>query len=134
MKMILIITCASFTAIVMIFALASGTGIAPEISRDVIVQLFAMTLTIAVIMFLAGKIEDRFDMTSLVLDWFIKVIICYAVVITEGSLFGMFPLEWKAFGYISPVLVPTIIATYIISYLTCAKWADAINKSIHSKK
>jgi hypothetical protein len=134
MKKIIIITCSSFTAIVLIFALLSEFYIVPELSRAIILQLFAMAFTIALLMFLLETIEYRLDAFSLLTDTLFRVLIGYTVVFLEGGLFGMFPFEWKAFAYISPVLIPAYIITYLISYITCVECANAINQSIKRKR
>ena len=134
MKKIVIITCSSFTAIVMLFALFSTFDIVPELSKSIALQLFTMTLSIAVLMFFSEKIEDKLIVSSMAVDALIRVLICYIVVFVEGSLFGMFPFGWKAIAYISPVLIPAFIITYAIGYFTIVDDANAINKNINRKK
>ncbi|WP_069999106.1 DUF3021 family protein [Cellulosilyticum sp. I15G10I2] len=134
MKKILVITCTSFTAIVLLFALFSTFDMVPELSKSIILQLFAMASSISVLMFISDKIAHKLDINSIVIDALIRVLICYFVVFTEGSLFGMFPFEWKAFAYISPVLIPTFIATYAIYYFTLVDYANEINERIKKKK
>jgi len=133
-KKALIITCSSFTAIVLMFALLSTFSMVPELSRNIVLQLFTMAASIAVLMSISDKIEDQFDMSSLALDGLIRVVICYVVVFWEGCLFGMIPFSWKALAYISPALIPTFIITYSIAYFTIVDYANSINKSINHKK
>lgn len=134
MKKIVIITCTSFTAIVLLFAFFSTFDRVPELSKSIILQLFVMSASIAVLMFIMEKIEDRLDITSLALDVFIRVLICYLVVFIEGYVFGMFMFEWKAFLYISPVLIPTFILTYAVYYFMLVDYANEINERIKKKK
>lgn len=134
MKKIIIIACSSFTAIVLLFALFSTFSMVPELSKSIILQLFIMSASISVLMFIIEKIVHKLDITSMVLDVLIRVLICYFVVFTEGCLFGMFPFEWKAFLYISPVLIPTFIITYAVYYFMLVDYANEINARIKKKK
>jgi sterol desaturase/sphingolipid hydroxylase (fatty acid hydroxylase superfamily) len=106
----------------------------PELSKSIILQLFVMSASISVLMFIIEKITHKLDITSMVLDVLIRVLICYFVVFTEGCLFGMFLFEWKAFLYISPVLIPTFIITYAVSYFMLVDYANEINERIKKKK
>jgi len=134
MKKIVIITCSSFTAIVLLFALFSTFDMVPELSKSIVLQLFTMALSIAVLMFISERIEDKLDVSSIAVDALIRVLICYIVVFVEGYLFRMFPFGWKAIASISPVLIPTILITYAIGYFTIVDYANAINKNINRKK
>jgi len=134
MKKIVIITCSSFTAIVMLFALFSTFDIVPELSKSIVLQLFTMAGSIAVLMFFTDKIEDKLDVSSITVDALIRVFICYIVVFAEGSLFGMFPFGWEAIADISPVLIPTFVITYVIGYFTLVECANVINKNIKRKE
>lgn len=134
MKKIVIITCSSFTAIVLLFALFSTFDMVPELSKSIVLQLFTMAVSIAVLMFFSEKIEDKLAVSSMAVDALIRVLICYIVVFVEGCLFGMFPFGWKAIAYISPVLIPAFVITYAIGYFTIVDYANAINKNIKRKK
>ncbi len=133
MKKILIITCSSFTAIVLLFALFSTFDIVPELSKSIVFQLFTMSMSIALLMFISERAEDKLDISSLTVDALIRMLICYIVVFVEGSLFRMFPFSWKAIASISPVLIPTFVITYVIGYFTIVDCANKINKSIKRK-
>lgn len=133
-KKIIIITCSSFTAIVLIFALLSNFTMVPDLSKSIVLQLFTMAASIAVLMSISDKIEDQFDVSSLAADALIRVLICYIVVFWEGCWFGMIPFSWKAIAYISPVLIPTFVITYAVGYVTIVDYANEINKSIAHKK
>lgn len=134
MKKIVIITCSSFTAIVLLFALFSTFDMVPELSKSIVLQLFTMALSISVLMFFTEKIGDKLAESSMAVDALIRVLICYIVVFVEGWLFGMFPFGWKAIAYISPVLLPTFVITYAIGYFTIVDFANQINKNIKRKK
>ncbi len=134
MKKIMIITCASFTAVMLLFTLLSVWDMAPEVSGGVTVQVFVIALSISVLMYIAEKIEDRFEITSLWADTLIRLVICYATVFVEGGLFRMFPYSWDIFLKVTLVLIPVFIITYAIGYFTCLEWAQAINKSIRQRK
>lgn len=134
MKKIVIITCSSFTAIVLLFALFSTFEMVPELTKSIILQLFTMAVSIAVLMFFSERIEDKLAVSSMAADVLIRVLICYSVVFVEGSLFGMFPFGWKAIANISPVLIPTIVITYTIGYFTIVDSANDINKNIKRKR
>ena len=133
-KKIITITCSSFTAIVLMFALLSTFNWVPELSKSIVLQLFTMAVSIAVLMFFSDKIEEKLDVSSIAVDAIILVLICYIVVFWEGSLFGMISFSWKAIAYISPALIPTFVITYAISYFTIADYAKVINKNINQKK
>lgn len=134
MKKIVITICSSFTAIVLLFALFSNFDMVPELSKSIILQLFTMTVTIAVLMFIGEKIEDKLDINSIAVDALIRVLICYIVVIVEGGLFGMFSFNWEVFAKISPVLIPAFLITYAIGYFTIVDYVNVINKTIKERK
>jgi sterol desaturase/sphingolipid hydroxylase (fatty acid hydroxylase superfamily) len=93
-----------------------------------------MCLSIAIVMLISEKIEEKFDISSIFADAFIRVLICYIVVLFEGCLFKMFAFSWMSFLYISPILIPTYIITYALSYFNHVKYANAINNCIQQKK
>ncbi|WP_425804416.1 hypothetical protein ACHOLT_20195 [Desulfitobacterium sp. Sab5] len=132
-KKIIIITCSSFTAIVLIFALLSNFTMVPDLSKSIVLQLFTMAVSIAVLMFFSDKIEEKLDVSSIAVDALIRVLICYIVVFWEGCLFGMIPFGWKAIAYISPALIPTFVITYAIAYFTIVDYAKVINKNIKQR-
>lgn len=128
------VTCFSFTTIVLFFVLLTNYNIVPTITNHILIQLFVMSFTIAIGMYLVSKLEEAKDISSLIFDVIMRVIICYAVVLIEGSIFGMITFGWNAILEISPVLLPTIIVTYILSFFTLMEFVDSINKTIKSKK
>lgn len=130
MKKILTITCGSFTSVIILFALLSPYGFAPAVTNDITFQVFLMSVSIALIMTLA----ERIDYDSLVIDVLVKVLICYLVVFFEGALFGMIPFSWHGFWEITPVLIPAFLITYLFHYITCMECASYINHIIHHKK
>lgn len=134
MKKILIISCTSFTAVMLLFALFSMFEMAPEISKTITVQVFVITVSIAILMTLAEKIEDRFEVFSILADALMRILLCYFVIFIEGYLFGWFEFSFKALIYITPILIPAFLITYLVSYLTCVEYAEAINRSIKRKK
>ncbi len=134
MKKIVIITCSSFTAIVLLFALFSTFNMVPELSKSIVLQLFTMAVSISVLMFFGEKLSDKLVVSSMAVDALIRVLICYLVVFVEGCLFGMFPFGWKAIAYISPILIPGFVITYAIGYFTIVDCANEINKNINQKK
>lgn len=134
MKKIILITCSSFTAIMLLFTLLSTWDMAPEVSGAVTVQVFVIALSISLLMRIAEKIEDRFEKTSLWTDVLIRLAICYATTFVEGGLFRMFPFSWDVFLKITLILIPVFIVTYAIGYFTYLEWAEAINKSIRQRK
>lgn len=133
-KKILIITCSSFTAIILFFILFSKLGVIILFSEDIALQLFIMSLSISILMSLTDKIEAHLDVSSIFVDVSIRVFICYFVVFIQGCLFGMFPFSWISFIYITPVLIPGFLVTYAISYFTNVEYSNAINKSIKRKQ
>lgn len=137
MKQMIIITCCSFTAIMLLFALFTALGLegmAPEITRTVMLQAFLMSVSMAIMMSICDKIVTRFVTMPLLVDVLIRIVICYMVVFAEGCLFGMIPLSWKSFLDISPVLIVVFFVTYLICYMTQVEYAQQINKSIRRKK
>ena len=134
MKKIVIITCSSFTAIVLLFALFSTFDMVPELSKSIVLQLFTMALSISVLMFFSEKIGDKLVESSMAVDALIRVLICYSVVFVEGCLFGMFPFGWIAIANISLVLIPAFVITYAIGYFTIVDFANQINKTIKRNK
>lgn len=134
MKKFLIITCASFTAVMLLFCLLSPYDLAPVITKEITLQVFAMTATIAALMLLAEEIEARLQVNSLLADTLIRITICYAAVFIEGGLFGMFPFTLWSLLIISPIVILTFLFTYLIGYMTVWDWAKNINSHIQRKK
>lgn len=133
-KKTLVVTCSSFTAIVMFYILFARISLITAFTDDTAIQLFFMCLSIAVLMSISDKIEAHFDVSSIWLDALIRVFICYFVVFVQGCLFGMFPFSPIAFVYITPVLIPGFIVAYGIAYLTSVEYSNAINRSIRRKR
>lgn len=126
-------TCFGFTAIVMVITVLPVVDMS-DMSKPILQQLFFMALTIAIVMFIAEKIEKKLDVSSLLVDALIRVLICYLVVFVEGGLVGMFPFEWKVLVGISPILLPVFIITYALSYLTNVNYVKGINRLIKRRK
>lgn len=133
MKGIVVICTGSFTGIMLLFSLLCQYDMAPQVTEETTIQVFLMALSVAVVMFLAEKIEEKFENISLWTDVLIRIFICYAVVFLEGILFGMFDLSWSSFREITPILIPVFLITYGIGYLSCQNYAESINKSIRQK-
>ena len=133
MKKFLQIASASFSACVLFFACFSRMDIMIPLTDIVVIQLFMMNVTIAALMSLYEFLASGKDV-SLPADVVVRALICYVVVGVEGVLMGMFPLEWEMLIYISIVLVPTFIASYLITYFGYAAYADDINKKIRMRE
>jgi len=134
MNRILIINCTSFTGVMLLFSVFSKYDMAPVVNSTVTFQVFILTLSIAVVMSIAEKIENKLKIYSALADMLIRVVICYTLVFIQGGLFGWFEYSVKALLTITPVCIPVFIVTYLVLYLTCVECADAINKSIKRKK
>jgi len=134
MKKIMIVTCSSFTTIVLFFVFFSRYQIVPVITNHIILQLFAMSFTIAIGMALTDYVEKRKDISSMLFDVVLRAAICYGVVLLEGSLFGMFTFAWRTVWEISPILIPTFIVTYVISLISLMEVATSINQTISRKE
>lgn len=134
LKRVLVLTCSSFTAILLLFALFGESELAPAVTGQVVFQVFPMSLSIALLMAALEKLEERLDITSLLADTLLRVLICYSVVFLEGCLFGMFPFAWHTLWIISPVLLLVFVITYLIAYLVCREYADNINRAIRRMK
>ncbi|NLK71785.1 MAG: DUF3021 domain-containing protein [Clostridiales bacterium] len=133
MKSVFMICCYSFTAVILFISLFSQFDMAPLLSDKVALQAFTFSLSIAIIMAFADKINKNADF-SIWTDLLIRIVICFAVVLIEGIWFKMLPFSWKAVIYAAPIVIPVFIITYFFSYITCMDWADKINKSIQKKK
>ena len=133
-KKILIVTCGSFTPMVLFFILFARISRITYFSDVIALELFVMCLTVAILMSVSDRIEAYFDVSAIWMDALIRVFICYFVVFIQGSLFGMFPFSWISFTYITPVLIPGFFVAYGISYLTCIEYSKAINESINRKR
>ena len=106
----------------------------PVITNRIILQLFAMSFTIAIGMALTDYVEKRKDISSMLFDVVLRAAICYGVVLMEGSLFGMFTFTWRTVWEISPILIPTFIVTYVISLISLMEVATSINQTISRKE
>lgn len=106
----------------------------PPEDKAMPLQAFAVTLSIAVLMLLNEKIEDKLEVSVVWIDAVVRFLICCIVVFVEGGLFGWFDFTISSFAYIAPTLIPVFIITYFISYLTCVEFAETINNSIKGKK
>lgn len=134
MKYIMIITCSSFTVIVLLFVLLSNFGLTSELSGPIALQLFAISATIAVLLLALERLEDRFEINSFVLDAVLRILICYLVVYAEGCLFGMLDAGWETLVTVSPILLPAFVITYAVSYFSLVSTAKKINRDIRRKK
>ena len=129
MKKIVIVTCSSFTVTILLYVLFSVIGVISEVTNEKVLQLFSMTLSIALLMSVGEWILDKLDVSSLALDAVIRVLICYVVVFAEGTLYGMFPFGWSSLFYISLIIIPTVVTTYAIAYVTVVNYAKQINRN-----
>ena len=134
MKKILVVTCASFTTIVLLFSFVERLKITPALNGSVVWQLFLMSLSVSAGMHLVYRLEEVLDISSFVFDVAVRVVVCYVVVLLEGSSFQMFSFGWKAVAVVSPVLIPTIFITYLISYFSLVECADSINSILNKEK
>ena len=134
MKRILIITCTSYTIVSVLAALLSDMNYAPLFSPVTMLQLFLVTIVIAVLMFAAETIVGKLDFYTLWLDLFIRLAICFGVVFFGGVLFGWFALSWTAFLNILPLTIPTFVITYFIAYVTIFSYAQNINAALKKRK
>ena len=130
MKNIILRTCCTFTLVTLLFAIFSDVGLTPESTNTVIYQILIMTLSISVAMDIGERIEERLDITSSLVDILIRIIICYVFVFLEGVAFHMFPLKLSSLLLISPVLLPTFIATYTLFWFMSKQMVKEINESI----
>lgn len=131
MKKIILYTCTSFTALTLAFAVLQGSNFAPVLTAAIVVQLFIITLSIALLMHLAETILMRFEVDSPVLELLIRVFICYGLAMTECILFGMIPASLDSLLLITPAMVPTFIVSYAANHLVIVGYAEKINKAIH---
>ena len=136
LKKFLIITCASFTAVMLFFALFAtvNTAIVRDIDRVLTIQVLLMNASIALLMVIVETITNRFEKVPLGVDAIIRVLICYLVIFFEGYWFGWFELSLNSLVLITPVLVVAFLITYLVMYMTCADYADVINKNIKKKR
>lgn len=130
MKKLLVVTCSGFTTIVLLFALLSGAGIVPALSGPVVIELFFMALSISAGMLVIEKVEEVYDSSSFILDFLMRMVLCYIVVMLEGHLFKMVTLDWTDFINVSLVLIPTIIVTYLLSFIQLRELANSINREL----
>jgi len=134
MKKLLIITCTSFTAVMLFFTILTTFEFAPTMARSTPVQVFILTLSIAALMFLAEIAEDKYDISSLLADAIIRLLICYFVIFIEGYMFRWFDASFSAFFIITPILIPTFIITYWVSYSISVEYTETINQIIKRGK
>jgi hypothetical protein len=134
MKKLLIITCTSFTAVILSFTLLAKFDFAPTMTNSTPIQVFILTLSIAALMYLGEIIEDRFEINSLWADALIRLFICYATIFLEGHIFRWFETTPSAILIITPILVPAFIITYWVSYSISVEYTETINQIIKRKK
>jgi hypothetical protein len=134
MRKIAITACAGFTTSIITLTLLSKLSFMPEINSKIVLEIFVIAVSIALLMFVYKKIEERFNNNSLVVDALIRVLICYIAVVIEGCLFGMIPFGWIALGYASIVIIPAFIVAYAIIRFTVTEYANEINDSIKRKQ
>ena len=134
MKRILIITCTSYTVASVLASLLSGFDAAPIFAPVTMLQLFLVTLTIAVLMFIAEKITEKLDSYTLLVDLFVRLAICFGVVFFGGMLFGWFTFSWVSVLQMLPLTLPTFAITYVVAYATIFSYAQNINKALKKRK
>jgi len=135
MKGFLKIVGISFTGCVLFFCVFAKLGLVPSITEDFIFILFFMDSSIAGANMLTNLWEEkRKRETPVIVDYFIRIIECYLIVLLEGCLSGMIPFAPIAFIYISPIIIPVFTGTYIVMLVSAKNSADYINKKINNKK
>lgn len=133
MKKTLIICCTSFTVLMLAFAISDKFNFEFAVDNMLTIQAFLLTLSISLSMFLAEKLQDKFNITSPWADMVIRAILSYLIILFEGNLFGWFSLSAKSILVILPIWFPVFLLTSLAVFLTCMQYADEINKKIKGK-
>lgn len=134
-KDVAMITNTSFTFITLIYTILSVfVKEMPYTDPLIVLVLFAMCFSIALLMKILEKIEDRLNVNSILIDALSRLAIVYLVVFTLGSVVDFIPLTLKGFLYGSMVIIPGFAISYIVIYFTSKKYAQNINDAIKLKK
>ena len=124
----------SFSGTVLLFSLFEILNLTPPINTKFILVLFLMTVTMGAFNEALNTFEKKVKELPIILDFFLRLVFCYASVFLEGSLVDMIPFEWISFLYISPVIIPVYTSTYLLMYSYAKKSADSINKKLEQNK
>lgn len=126
----IVIICTSYTCVSLAFALFSEFDLAPALTNEIGWQIFCICCTIAFLMLLEDKLTDLLNLSSLLADGLIRLLVCYVVVFIEGSFFKMFSFSPDSLLRITPILIPVYLLTYAAGYFSCLQYANTINRSI----
>lgn len=132
MKKIALIDLISFAMCVLLYTLFSLADNTMEVNAKMILVLYVMCLIIAVLVTLTQFILQKLD-APMIADIAATTVICYIVVTTVGVLGGMFALSWDIVLSISPIIIPTMIVTYFLSYFSVVQYANEINDMLVEK-
>ena len=130
----------TYTCLVLAYAVAALLGFEyrPPINAATLFQSFVLTSAIS----LAQLLWDWLDVTALicrsirwqiVVDAFCRCLICVVLVLGVGMPIGLIPIYWESVWAVLPILIPTFLAIYAITYLNfrrTQKDADFINGKI----
>lgn len=133
----------TYTCMTLAYAAATLLGLeSPPLNTATLFQSFVLTGAIS----LAQLLWEWLDMTAhichkprlqIVVDAFCRCLICVVVVLGIGMPIGLIPIYWESVWAVLPILIPTFLAIYTITYLNfkhTQKDADFINDKINSHK
>lgn len=134
MKKILIICSVSFTGVMILFSLLSMKDLSPGVDNIITLQVFTLTLSIALGMSFTEMLQEKMNSSSMWVASIIRASLSYILIFVEGILFDWFPLSAHSLLIILPIWLPVFLITYLIVYLTYVRYAEDINQSIKRKK
>lgn len=137
-------TATTYSCLVLAYAAAALLGFEnrPPLNAATLLQSFVLTSAIA----LAQLLWDWLDLTPRIChsprwqipaDALFRCLICVVLVLGVGMPIGLIPVYWESVWAVLPILIPTFLAIYTITYLNfrhTQKDADFINDKINSHK
>ncbi len=129
LKPIVIITCVSFTVELLLYVAIALLVFKAELTGLAVYALFAMSLGIALLLSVVDWLGEHVEL-SLFVDNLLRIAVCYVVVLGIGFAVGMFAFSWMALVYVSPILLPVYVVTYLVSYFTIKEYTNSINAAL----
>ncbi len=128
MKKLIQATCIAYTILMLLVVLFGKLNLLSNVTLDLVWQLFVFAISVSALVYFTDYLVETSYLNTIV-----KVLTSYAVVLTEGILFGMFHFGLDTIIGLTPTVILVFICTSAIIYLLEKRDADFINKKIRNR-
>lgn len=133
MKKIFNIIFGSFTIMMILFTIFRQFDLAPAITNEVVYQVLIISSSIAILMEISDKILAYFDISSLIIDLIIRIMICYIVVFIACVSFNFISFSLYGLWEITPTMLLCFPLTYLYTVYMNNELTASINKAIKKR-